>query len=65
MDYAIELLEAEITRLEKGIRQQGLTQQNMREASARFKEINQLRRAIKLLKVKQTAKTTHLSIRQA
>lgn len=61
MEYAIEILEAEISRLDKSIRQLDLMKKCMKEASARFKEINQLRRAIKVLKAKHSAKTMRLA----
>lgn len=61
MDHAIKILNSEIQRLEKCIRQQELMQQNRKEASAFFSQISQLKRAIKHLKNKQATRTNYSS----
>jgi len=52
MDYVIRLLEKEKKTLETGIREADLMHRDMRQASQCFRNIGELKRAIKVLKVK-------------
>lgn len=52
MDYVIELLEENKKYLERNIRDNNLMQTNMRKATAELSQISQLKRAIKILKLK-------------
>jgi len=53
MEYAIQLLEKEKRALEAGIREEDLMHRDMRLATQHFKNIGELKRAIKVLKVKR------------
>jgi len=52
MEYAIQLLEKEKRVLETGIRAEDLMHRDMRRATQHFKNIGELKKAIKVLKVK-------------
>lgn len=52
MDYAIQLLEKEKKVLEKMIKGDDLMHKNMRMATQGLKNINEIKRALKLLKIK-------------
>lgn len=52
MDYAIKILEKEKKIIEQQIRQEDLMHQNMKQATQYLKNISEIKRAIKLLKVK-------------
>lgn len=52
MDYVIELLEENKKHLERHIRDDKLLHVNMRKATQEMAHINQLKRAIKILKLK-------------
>lgn len=52
MDYAIELLEESKKHIEKHIRSHNLMQTDMKLATEKLGQVNQLRRAIKILKLK-------------
>jgi len=52
MDYAIRLLEKQKRVLETGIRAEDLMHRDMRQATECFRNIGELKRAIKILKVK-------------
>ncbi|WP_156142835.1 hypothetical protein [Sphingobacterium sp. SYP-B4668] len=55
MEYVIELLERERKSLERGVRDQDLMHKNMNQATLQLKYINELKRAVKILKGKSTA----------
>ncbi|MFZ4861738.1 hypothetical protein ACL9RF_06085 [Sphingobacterium sp. Mn56C] len=52
MDYVIEFLEQNKRNLERGIRDTDLMRKDIRKATQQLGQINQLKRAIKILKVK-------------
>ncbi|MEH6307196.1 hypothetical protein RYH73_16230 [Olivibacter sp. CPCC 100613] len=52
MDYVIQLLEREKKELEVDIRQGDLMHKNMKQATQYFKNISELKRAIKVLRAK-------------
>lgn len=52
MDYVIELLEENKKYLERHIRDNNLMQKNMKKASEELSHVSQLKRAIKILKLK-------------
>lgn len=52
MDYVIELLEENKKYLERHIRDNKLMQTNMQKATEELSQISQLKRAIKILKLK-------------
>jgi len=54
MDYVIELLETHKKYLERNVRDQTMTRRDMKQASLELSHINQLKRVLKLLKVKNT-----------
>jgi len=52
MEYVIELLEKERKHLERNVRDQDLMHKNMNQATLQLKYINELKRAVKILKGK-------------
>ena len=52
MNYAIRLLESERKKIDRTIRSNNLMQQDMKKARAGLSKINELKRAIKILKQK-------------
>ncbi|MGO3241198.1 MAG: hypothetical protein ACTJFN_02095 [Sphingobacterium sp.] len=52
MDYVIQLLEKEKKVLEISIRDQDMLRKDMRKATQHLKNINELKRALKVLKAK-------------
>jgi hypothetical protein len=52
MNYAITLLEQEKKKIGREIRNDNLMQQDMKKARAEMSKINELKRAIKILKQK-------------
>jgi hypothetical protein len=52
MDYAINLLKSEKKKIDREIRNDNLMQQDMKKARAEMSKINELKRAIKILKQK-------------
>lgn len=52
MDYVIELLEENKKYLERNIRDNNLMQINMKKATEQLGQISQLKRAVKILKLK-------------
>ncbi|WP_158500335.1 hypothetical protein [Sphingobacterium sp. ML3W] len=52
MDYVIELLEKNKKYLERNIRDNKLMQTNMKKATEELGQVSQLKRAIKILKLK-------------
>jgi hypothetical protein len=53
MNYAITLLEKEKKKIDREIRIDNLMQQDMKKARAEMSKLNELKRAIKILKQKQ------------
>lgn len=54
MDYVIELLELNRKNLSRHIQDTNLMHANMKKATAEMAQISQLKRAIKILKLKNT-----------
>ncbi len=54
MDYIIQLLEKEKKLLESDVREQDLMRKNMHQATLHFKNISDLKRAIKILRTKKS-----------
>lgn len=54
MEYVIELLEENKKYLERNVIKTNLMQVNMQKATKDFKKINELKRAIKILKFKNS-----------
>lgn len=52
MDYVIKLLEDNQKYLERHIRDNNLMQNNMKKATEQLSQVGQLKRAIKILKLK-------------
>ncbi|MGO1723017.1 hypothetical protein FM107_11070 [Sphingobacterium sp. JB170] len=52
MEYVIELLEENKKYLERNIRDNNLMQSNMKKATEQLSQVSQLKRAIKILKLK-------------
>ncbi|MCL1650592.1 hypothetical protein M2T70_16645 [Elizabethkingia anophelis] len=52
MDYVIELLEENRKYLERHIRDNNLMQKDMKKATEELSQVSQLKRAIKILKLK-------------
>ena len=52
MNYVIELLEENRKYLERHVRDENLMQINMQQATAKLYQVNQLKKAIKILKLK-------------
>ncbi|MCL7986643.1 hypothetical protein M8998_01690 [Sphingobacterium sp. lm-10] len=52
MEYVIQLLEREKKVLETSIRDQDMLRKDMRKATLHLKNINELKRALKVLKTK-------------
>lgn len=52
MDFVIELLEENKKYLERNIRDNNLMQNNMKKATEQLGQVSQLKRAIKILKLK-------------
>lgn len=52
MKYAIQILETEKKNIERNIRDNNLMQDNMKKATQDFSKITELKKAIKILKLK-------------
>jgi len=52
MEYIIELLEEHKKRLERNMRDQTMVRRDMKQATVEMGYINQLKRALKILKLK-------------
>ena len=52
MQYAIQILEKERKMIERNIRKKDLMKNDMKEATQEFSRITELKKAIKILKIK-------------
>lgn len=53
MQYVIQLLEAEQKNIDRDIRDNKLMQTNMRKATVQLSRLNEIKKAIKILKLKE------------